>query len=204
MKSAPSPAAFYFRRASRCYQQTRYVESIQHYLNGLELDVPPHYIYADLAKTYEMVGKWDSALACIEIALQLCPDSSTAFRRKTRFIDEKHCYEKLIFHSGVLQKLEFPPPDFLRMLTKKSQTVPRTLNPQVHPESHWCIELERFNLTCDAMMSGQTVWHISQLIQQTYSEIGNLLACYPSRPVFLSIINTKPNPWPARFTAKLG
>ncbi len=184
MHYTASPAVYHFQRAAHCYQQMRYVEAIQHYLDGLKLDADRHYIYADLAKTYEMLGKWDSALACIETALQLSPDSQAAHRRKERLLEEKQCYETLISHSGILQNLEFPPPEFLSRLQKE-----RTSGRGTQHHSQWSVALDRFNLTCDAAMNGQTVWYISRLIQQIDTEIGGVLKCYPSEPVSVRIIN---------------
>ena len=51
-----------------------------------------------------MVGEWDTALACLDIALRLCPDSPTALRRKARILDEKACYDGLGAFGGFAQR----------------------------------------------------------------------------------------------------
>lgn len=170
-------ALFYFEHAAICYRQAYYVESIQYYRAGLKLDVTrrPH-IYADLAKAYEMVGKWDRALAYLEIALRLCPDSPTVLRRKARILEEKACYDALICE-GDLQ--EPPPQGFLDRMQRKSAGIPGSV-----------ITEEFFTLTYDSAMHPQTVWNICQLIHRTYAEVGEMLGCYPTEAVSISLINT--------------
>lgn len=201
MRYTASPARSHFQRAALCYQQARYVEAIHHYLAGLKFDMTRHHIYADLAKAYEMVGEWDRALTYLDIALQLCPDSPTALRRKARLLQEKHGFDALIGESGVLHRPELPSREFLNCLEKDrderqgsclvlqessseygSSTMPR--------HTYWRADLGRFALACDAAMSAQTVWYISQLMRRTSTEVGKLLRFYPTNPVSITITNT--------------
>ena len=172
-----SLALSHFQQATLSYGQACYVEAIQHYLAGLKLGAAQHhYIYADLAKAYEMVGEWDTALACLDIALQLCPDSPTALRRKARILDEKTCYNTLI----ALEDFNEPPPlQFLEQL----QVCPTQFPKQV-------VHSEFFELTCHSEMNVQTVWNICRLIYGTYSELGEVFGYYPDSPVSVSIANT--------------
>lgn len=177
LNHSSSLAVSHFQQATLSYGRARYVESIQHYLAGLKLGAAQHhYIYADLAKAYEMVGQWDKALACLDIALGLCPDSPTALRRKTRILDEKACYETLICSDDLSKP---PPREFLTQLPA-DPTIPRK---QV-------INACFFELTCHAVMQPQTVWNICRLIHRTRAELGDMLACYPAAPVSISITNT--------------
>ena len=201
MRYTASPARSHFQRAALCYQQARYVEAIHHYLAGLKFDMTRHHIYADLAKAYEMVGEWDRALTYLDIALQLCPDSPTALRRKARLLQEKHGFDALIGESGILHQPELPSREFLNCLEKDrderqgsclvlqeasseygSSTMPR--------HTYWRADLGRFALACDAAMSAQTVWYISQLMRRTSTEVGKLLRFYPTNPVSITITNT--------------
>ncbi len=177
LRHTNSLALSHFQQATLCYGQACYVEAIQHYLAGLKLgSAQHHYIYADLAKAYEMVGEWDTALACLDIALRLCPDSPTALRRKARILDEKACYDSLIS----LDNLRQPPPQEFR----KRLNFDTTARPQQHVNS------EIFSLTCHSEMSSQTLWYICQLIHRTYAELGEILGYYPLSPVPISIKNT--------------
>lgn len=178
LEQTSSLALSHFQQATLSYGQACYVESIQHYLAGLRLGAAQHhYIYADLAKAYEMVGQWDKALACLDIALQLCPDSPTALRRKARILDEKACYDALI----CLDDFCNPPSDeFLEQLEQDSLTSPKQV-----------VNSEFFNITFHSEMKPQTMWNIYRLVHQTYSELGEMLGCYPIAPVPISITNTK-------------
>ena len=177
LRHTNSLALSHFRQATLSYGQACYVEAIQHYLAGLKLGAAQHhYIYADLAKAYEMVGEWDTALACLDIALRLCPDSPTALRRKARILDEKTCYDRLIPPDDLCQP---PPQEFCEQLDFDT-TAPH----QQH------ISSEIFNLTCYAAMNPQTVWNICQLIHRTYAELGEILGYYPLSTVPISITNT--------------
>lgn len=170
-------ALSHFQQATLSYRQACYVESIQHYLAGLKLGAAQHhYIYADLAKAYEMVGEWDTALACLDIALQLCPKSPTALRRKARILDEKACYDTLI----CLDDFKKPPP---RKFLKQLQENTTKFSKQV-------VNSEFFGLTCHSEINPQTVWNICRLIYRTYSELGEILGCYPISRVSISIENT--------------
>lgn len=201
MRYTASPARSHFQRAALCYQQARYVEAIHHYLAGLKFDMTRHHIYADLAKAYEMVGEWDRALTYLDIALRLCPDSPTALRRKARLLQEKRGFDALIGESGILHRPELPSREFLNCLEKDrderrgscfvlqeasseygSSTMPR--------HTYWRADLGRFALACDAAMSAQTVWYISQLMRRTSTEVGKLLRFYPTNPVSITITNT--------------
>ena len=172
-----SLALSHFQQATLSYGQACYVEAIQHYLAGLKLGAAQHhYIYADLAKAYEMVGEWDMALACLDIALRLCPDSPTALRRKARILDEKACYNTLI---SLADFQEPPPLQFLERLRMS----PTRFHKQV-------VNSEFFDLTCHSEMNSQTVWNICRLIYRTYSELGEVLGYYPRSPISISITNT--------------
>ena len=202
MRYTASPALSHFQRAALCYQQARYVEAIRHYLAGLKFDMTRHHIYADLAKAYEMVGEWDRALTYLDIALQLCPDSPTARRRKERLLQEKRGFQALIGESGILHRPELPSREFLNCLEKDKN---ESRNPcpvlqeasseygQSAPPRHttyWRADLGRFTLVCDAAMSAQTVWYISQLVRRTSTEVGKLLRFYPTNPISITITNT--------------
>ncbi len=177
LSHSSSLALSHFQQATFSYGQACYVEAIQHYLAGLKLGAAQHhYIYADLAKAYEMVGQWDKALACLDIALRLCPDSPTALRRKARILDEKACYDALICLEHFC---ESPSEEFLAQLEQ---------DPITHPKQ--VVNSEFFNLTCYSKMQPQTVWNIYQLVHQTRSELGEMLGCYPMAPVPISITNT--------------
>ncbi len=170
-------ALAHFQRATRSYGQASYVEAIQHYLAGLKVGAAQHhYIYADLAKAYEMVGEWDTALTCLDMALQLCPDSPTALRRQARILDEKKCYETLIS----LKDFQEPPP---RKFIKRLRSRAAKARKQV-------IASDLFELTCYAEMNPQTLWNICRLIHRTHAELGKTFDCYPDSAVAISIANT--------------
>ena len=172
-----SLALSHFQQATLSYGQACYVEAIQHYLAGLKLGAAQHhYIYADLAKAYEMVGEWDTALTCLDIALRLCPDSPTALRRKARILDEKACYNTLIAFDDFKEP---PPLRFLEQLKVSPTKFPKQV-----------VNSEFFDLTCHSEMNSQTIWNICRLIYRTYSELGEMLGYYPASPVSISIENT--------------
>ena len=177
LRHTNSLALSHFRQATVSYGQACYVEAIQHYLAGLKLGAAHHhYIYADLAKAYEMVGEWDTALACLDIALRLCPDSPTALRRKARILDEKACYDALV----CLDDLQKPPPqEFLERLQLDATVPPK-----------YAINSEFFSLTCHSEMHSQTVWNVCRLIHRTYQELGEMLGYYPLSRVPILITNT--------------
>ncbi|MDE0424590.1 MAG: tetratricopeptide repeat protein [Candidatus Poribacteria bacterium] len=177
LNQTSSLALLHFQQATLSYGQACYVEAIQHYLAGLKLGAAQHhYIYADLAKAYEMVGQWDKALACLDIALRLCPDSPTTLRRKARILDEKACYDTLICADDFREP---PPQEFLERLQEDPTTSPQ-----------WVVNSEFFDLTCHSPMKPQTVWNIYRLIHQTRAEIGEMLGGYPIAQVPISITNT--------------
>ncbi len=171
-----SLALSYFQQAATCYQQARYVESIQHYLSGLRYDQSCYRIYADLAKAYEMVGKWEQALVYLDTALRLCPDSPTVLRRRARINEEKAYYQSIIRES---QLVDEPPSNFSSTL--KSKNLPQPQN---------VIEHQFFILTVQSVVTPKTLWYICQLIEKTYNEVGNQLDCFPSDQISISIINT--------------
>ncbi len=175
-------ALSYFQQAAACYQQARYVESIQHYLSGLRYDQSRYHIYADLAKAYEMVGKWEQALAYLDTALQLCPDSPTALRRKARINEEKAYYQSIIRES---QLVDEPPSNFSPIL--ESKNLPQPQNIVEHPF---------FILTVQPVVAPKTLWYICQLIEKTYNQVGTQLDCFPSDQIPISIINTHDSPVP--------
>ena len=159
-------ARTHFNRATDCFQQGRYAEAIRHYRTGLEIDATRAEIYADLSKSYEMVGRWDDALDCLNRALKLSPGHPTVLRRRERIQEEKQVYEALI-HG---RKLDREPPDDLRVEYIDTGSCPR-------------IRRERFVLECDDTISLNTSWSLCQLIEQTSRELGELLQCYPTREV---------------------
>lgn len=182
LNQTSSLALSHFQQATLSYGQACYVEAIQHYLAGLKLGAAQqdHYIYADLAKAYEMVGQWDKALGCLDLALGLCPDSPTALRRKARILDEKACYDALICADDFREP---PPQEFLERLH---------LNPTT--SSQKIINSEFFDLTYHSTMNSQTVWNIYRLVHQTRIELGEILGCYPIVRVRISITNTNGMP----------
>ena len=180
MRDTSSLALSYFQQAATCYQQARYVESIQHYLSGLRYDQSRYHIYADLAKAYEMVGKWEQALVYLDIALQLCPDSPTVLRRKARINEEKEYYQTLIRESNLVDDL---PSDFTPTL--ESENLPHSQN---------VVEHQFFKLTVQPDVAPKTLWYICQLIEKTHNEVGILLDCYPRQQITISTINTHDAP----------
>ncbi len=172
-----SLALSHFRQAALSYRKACYVEAIQHYLAGLKLgSVQHHYIYADIAKAYEMIGKWDNALACLDIALRLCPDSPTALRRKARVLDEKACYDALICSNDLREP---PPQAFLKRLEQD----PTQPTKQV-------VVSNSFKLICPSAMSPQAMWDIYQLVHKTRADLGKMFGCYPLLPPSVSITNS--------------
>lgn len=163
-------AGTHFNRATDCFQRGRYVQAIRHYRNGLEIDATCAEIYADLSKSYEMVGQWEDALDCLEDALKLRPDYSVALRRRERIQEEKQVYEALIHGRNLNAE---PPDDFLVEHTA-IDSCPR-------------IRRERFILECDDTIPFRTSWSLCQLIEQTSHELGELLQCYPPREVSIVI-----------------
>ena len=171
-----SLALSYFQQAAACYQKAQYVEAIQHYLLGLEYDQSRYHIYADLAKAYEMVGKWEQALFYLDIALQLSPDSQTVLRRKARIKEEKRYYQTLISNSGLVENV---PPDFTPILQTKNVARPRQI-----------VTSQSLRLTVEPAVSPITLWHIYQLIEKTNNEVGTKLSCHPQYQIQITIINT--------------
>lgn len=175
MSETSTLAMSYFQQAAACYQQARYVESIQNYLSGLEYDKSHYHIYADLAKAYEMVGKWDHALSYLDIALQLCPDSTTILRRQTRIKEEKEYYQQLIAEAKLVDD---PPPEFIRILQDQNLEKPQSI-----------VDDNILKLSVDPPLKPKMLWKICQLIARTYKDVGSKLDCFPDHQVIISIIN---------------
>lgn len=180
MRDTSSLALPYFQQAATCYQQARYVEAIQHYLSGLRYDQSRYHIYADLAKAYEMVGKWEQALTHLDIALQLCPDSPTVLRRKARISEEKEYYQTLIRNSNLVADL---PPDFTSTFKSEKSPPPQNI-----------IKRSFYKLTVEPAVNLKTLWYICQLIEKTHDEVGIQFECYPRRQTSISILNTHDAP----------
>ena len=171
-----SLASPYFHQAATCYQQGQYVESIQKYLLGLEYDTSRYYIYGDLAKAYEMVGKWELALLNLDIALRVCPNSSTIKRRKSRITEEKTFYQSLI---DDLDLVSDRPSEFVPDLLSDG-----LLRPQLK------IDTVSYKLTVDPVIDLTTSWYIFQLVEHTYNRVGILLDRYPDEQIDITITNT--------------
>lgn len=176
MRDTTALAMSYFQQAAACYQQARYVEAIQNYLSGLKFDKSHFHIYADLAKAYEMVGKWDQALSYLDIALQLCPDSPTVHRRQTRIREERTYYQQLIADAKL--KVD-PPPEFIHILEDRNLERPQSI-----------VEDKFLKLSVEPALMPKTLWIICQLIVKTYKEVGSKLDCFPDNQISISIINT--------------
>lgn len=176
MSDTSALAMSYFQQAAACYQQARYVESIQNYLSGLEYDKSHYHIYADLAKAYEMVGMWDQALSYLDIALQLCPDSNTILRRQSRIREEKEYYQQIIAEAKLIDD---PPPEFIHILEDRNLESPQSI-----------VDDNILKLSVDPPLMPKTLWNICQLIVSTYKDVGSKLDCFPDHPVIISIINT--------------
>ncbi len=176
MKNPSSRAISYFQQATTCFQNARYVESIQHYLMGLKYDKGRHYVYADIAKAYEMIGNWEQALKYLNIALQLSPNSTTALRRKARISEEKRFYESIISEIDLNSSL---PSEFANTIHVDNQHTSRIE-----------VEYRFFKLYLEPAVLPHTLWNICQLIDKTYTDVGTYLDCFPSQQVSISIVNT--------------
>ena len=159
-------AAAHFNRATNCFQRGRYVQAIRHYQNGLEINATRAEVHADLSKSFEMIGRWDDALQCLENALKLQPNYSIALRRRERVREEKQVYEALIHRYNLNSQL----PDELLVEGEDAGSCPR-------------IKREHFVLECDDTIPLKTRWFLCQLIEQTSRELCELLQCYPPREV---------------------
>ncbi len=175
MQNPSSLALSYFQQAATCFQKARYVEAIQHYLAGLKYDKSRYYIYADLAKAYEMIGNWEQALTYLDISLQLCPNSTTTLRRKARISEEKTYYQSIIYQLELTNKR---PSDF----------VP-TIHFDITSNRRQEVKHGFFDLTVEPPILPQTLWHFCQLIDFTYKEVGSYLNCFPSNQVPITIKN---------------
>ncbi len=176
MHNTAALAMSHFQQAAACYQQARYVEAIQNYLSGLKFDKSHFHIYADLAKAYEMVGKWDQALSYLDIALQLCPDSPTVQRRQARISEEKTYYQQLIVDAKLKAD---PPSEFIHILKDRNLENPKNI-----------VEDKFLKLSVEPALMPKTLWYIYQLIIKTYREVGSKLDCFPDNQISISIINT--------------
>lgn len=176
MRDTSVVAFSYFQQAATYYQQARYVEAIQHYLSGLQYDKSRYHIYADLAKAYEMVGKWEQALVYLDMALQLCPDSPTVLRRQARIKEEKIYYQTLISDINLVDN---HPPEFTP-----------TINTKISVRPQHIVDYKFFKLTVEPAVSLKTLWCICQLIERVDDEVGSQLDCYPKSQICISIINS--------------
>ena len=176
MQNPSSLSLPYFQQAATYFQNARYVESIQHYLMGLKYDKCRDYIYADIAKAYEMIGNWEQALTYLDVALQLSPNSTTALRRKARICEEKRFYESIISEIDLNNS---PSPEFAQTIHSDDK----------HP-SRTEVEHRFFKLSLEPAVLPQTLWNICQLIDKTYTDVGTYLDCFPSGQVPISIRNT--------------
>ena len=175
VQNPSSLALSYFQQAATCFQKTQYVEAIQHYLAGLKHDQSRYYIYADLAKAYEMIGNWEQALTYLDISLQLCPNSTTALRRKARISEEKTYYQSIISELDLTNK---PTTDFVRTIQANNTT-----------HSTQQVQHRFFQLTVEPEVQPLMLWNFCQLIDITYEEVGSYLNCFPSNQVPISIKN---------------
>ena len=166
----------HFTRAANYYRQACYVQAIQHYLAGLHFDSTQAGVYADLAKTYEMVGYWDGALDCLDIALQLHPNYPPALRRRARIFEEKELYQSLVDEIDLDME---PSHLFLfQHQARKRLGLPFT------------IKRKSFVLKYDKTIPPNVLWVICQLIEQTHLEVGDIFHCYPQRKISLSVEDT--------------
>lgn len=175
MQNPSSLALSYFQQAATCFQKARYVEAIQHYLAGLKYDQSRYYIYADLAKAYEMIGNWEQALTNVDISLQLCPNSTTALRRKARIKEEQTYYQSIICK--------------LNLTNKRPSVFIPTIHSEHTSQSRQEVQHRYFKLSVEPEVLPQTLWHFCQLIDITYEEVGAYLNCFPSNQVSISIKN---------------
>ena len=176
MRKKSSLALSYFQQAATCYRETRYVESIQNYLLGLEYDTSRYYIYADLAKAYEMVGKWGQALINLDHALRLCPNSSTITRRKSRITEEQKYYQ------GIIEQLDLvrePPSNFLPIFHSDR-----------YPRPQYELNTDVYKLIADPAIDSTIFWYVFQLIEFAYNEVGSYLNQYPKEKITITITNT--------------
>ena len=166
----------HFTRAANYYRQACYVQAIQHYLAGLHFDSTQAAVYADLAKTYEMVGYWDEALDCLDTALQLHPNYPPALRRQARIFEEKALYESLVDEIDL--DLEPSPLFRLQRQVKERLALPST------------IRRKFFVLKYDKTIPSGVLWTICQLIERTRREVGDIFQSYPQRKIAISVEDT--------------
>ena len=175
-------AAFaYFNRAANFYRQVCYVQAIQCYLAGLEIDPMCVEAYADLAKAYEKLGCWNQAIESLEAALQLRPGYPTALRRKQRILEEKNVYDSLTDELNLaLDATDQHQPTNLVQ-------VEHSRNGNGTPK----IEHKLFTLTCECKIPQKLLSVLSQIIEHTYHEIGKVFQYYPQHkvPIFIEAAN---------------
>ena len=164
-------AAFaYFNRAANLYRQVRYAQAVQYYLAGLEIDPMCVEAYADLAKAYEKLGCWNQAIESLETALRLRPGYPTALRRKERILEEKSIYDSLTDELNLaLDAIDQHQP---------TDTVQRRIR---------TIEHEFFTLTGGHTIPQNVLFVVSQIIEHTYHEVGEVFQCHPQYKVPVSI-----------------
>ena len=167
-------AQVHFSRAIACFQSACFTQAVRHYLDGLKIDGTRAEVHADLSKSYEMLGQWDEALACLEASLKLHANHPVALRRKKRILEEKQVYEALIHEETLGQPIHSD----VRAQHSCAPGLTRTK-----------IAREHFALTCEDSIPSKTLWLLCQLIEKTYCDVGKLLQCYPQHEVSISIEN---------------
>ena len=163
-------ALAHFSRAAKYYQKAIYAQAVRHYLAGLKFDASRAEIYADLAKTYEMLGCWDCALDSLETALQLRPGYSTALRRKRRILEQQS------FYAAKQDQLDL-----------NTELLPKHQRSESSTGKNYAIEHARFTLACPESTSQRTISTICQLVERIYREVGAMFQCYPRQPIPISI-----------------
>ena len=172
--SQKQTAFAYFNHAANLYRQVCYAQAIQYYLAGLEIDPMCVEAYADLAKAYEKLGRWNQAIESLETALELRPGYPTALRRKQRILEEKRVYD------GLTNELNLA-------LDTASRHQPTNVVQGDSPK----IKHEFFTLTGAPTIPQNLLSIVSQIVEHTYREVGKVFDCYPQHkvPVFIETAN---------------
>ena len=171
-------AAFaYFNHAANLYRQVRYAQAIHCYLAGLKIDPMCVEAYADLAKAYEKLGCWNQAIESLEVALQLRPGYPTALRRKQRILEEKNVYDSLTdeLNLALDGTDQYQLTDPVQMQhSRDGRGIPK-------------IEHKLFTLICECTIPQKLLSVLSQLVEHTYHEVGEIFQCYPQHkvPIFI-------------------
>ena len=170
-------AAFaHFNRAANLYRQVHYAQAVEYYLAGLEIDPMCVEAYADLAKAYEKLGRWNQAIESLEVALRLRPGYPTALRRKERILEEKSVYDSLTDELNLA-------------LDNADQHQPTDAVQRSIPT----IEHEFFTLTGGCTIPQGLLLVVSQIIEHTYHEVGKIFQCHPQYKVPVAIEDVKAN-----------